>query len=59
MNLLGQTHVMTIKGDLPPNVVDPVGTTLSIHFTSDKCQNAYISSYPINSCTYDVSLGSS
>jgi hypothetical protein len=48
---------MKIFGHLPPGVADSIGMLLTIKFTSDLCQNAFIISYPIESLTYDISSG--
>lgn len=38
-------------------VLDSVGVSFTVKFTSILCSNAYIVSYPIYDQTYDVSLG--
>ena len=56
INLLGHVHKMRIFGALP-SVNDSAGTLITVNFTSDICQNAYIVSDPIENFAYDISYG--
>jgi hypothetical protein len=60
MSLLGKTHVMRVYMNLAtsPEVTDTVGVMVSVQFTSDLCQNAYIITSPILYFKYDISTGS-
>ena len=60
MNLLGKTHVMRVFMNLAtsPEVTDTVGVQVTVQFTSDLCQNAYIISSPILPFKYDISTAS-
>ena len=57
--MVGTVHQITIYASLTstPAVVDTVGTSFTIKFTSILCSNAYLVYYPIYDVTYDVSLG--
>lgn len=43
--------------NLNPPVLDTLGMILTVKFTSDKCKNAYIISFPIMNVIYDISDG--
>jgi hypothetical protein len=57
MSLLGKVHVMRVYMDLAtsPVVTDNVAVQVTVDFTSDKCQSAYIISHPVQPLRYDVS----
>lgn len=57
--MVGTVHQITIYASLTtsPPIVDTVGTSFTIKFTSILCSNAYLVYYPIYDVTYDVSLG--
>ena len=49
LKMVGTVHQIVVKGDLntSPAVVDSVGMSLTVRFTSILCNNAYLIYYPI------------